>query len=762
MNNITDGKNRDHFPDKQIIRRTLVIMTMCGIVAFLVLIYKLYKIQILDHDYYESMAVSQQVSSSGEIAAPRGTIYDRNGNVLAVSTTSSNVFISPYELIEYGENKEAISSFLAAELNLDYNDIILKFSHTDSWYEMLKKQVDEKIIEEIKKYIDENGDGGLKSIHIESSVKRYYPYNSLACHVIGFVGTDYYGLEGIEAYYDTALSGKDGKTVKLKNAGGSELVSTDFSEYYDITDGYDVTLTIDTGIQKIVEENLEQAIELNDVQNGAACIVMDPNTCEILAMASYGNYNLNDYLSLSAESQARVDAIEDEEQRSNAETEELYLQWRNKALSDTYEPGSVFKSIVLAMALEEGLITEEDTFYCSGSIEVMGREPVNCWLHSGHGRQTLSEAVQNSCNCAFVTIGEKIGAEKFYEYVSAFGLFDYTDIDLNGENTSIWWSKEVFEDPTNKSQLAAASFGQTFAVTPIQMITAMSAVCNGGNLKKPYIVSSIVDAEGNAISLFKPETVRQVISEETSKVINSILESVVTFGGGKNAYVAGYHIAGKTGTSEKVKENLTAAEREYVVSFCGYAPSDDPKIIVLLLLDTPSHSTGRYISGANMAAPVVGNIIPDILDYLGYEIDYTEAESLLTDVLVPNLYGLSREEAIHQLEAVGLDYEIDENCTIIKSQIPAAWSYVASGSCIRLYSDAELYLGEVSVPNLVDMTYIEARKRLDNLGLYITKKSGIENNEVTVGIQYIAAGSTVKKGTVIEVALVDNSLRGEF
>lgn len=757
----TGKKRRTDRPDKKMKRRTLFLMTVCGIVAFSVLVYKLYTIQIRDHDYYESLAVNQQTSSSS-VSAVRGSIFDRNGSVLAISSTTENVFISPYELYEYNEDANLIASFLSDLLDVEKDSILTKYTYKDSWYEVIKKQVDEETADVIRDFIRSNGVNGLKSLHLEQTAKRYYPYGKTACHVIGFVGTDYTGLEGLECYYDDYLSGTDGKTVKIKTAGGSEMLLSDFSEYYDVADGYNVNLTIDVNIQTIVENYLEQAIEINDVQNGAACIAMDPNTCEILAMASFGNYDLNHYLDVSEEIRDKLDLIEDDEERAEKEKEELYRQWRNKAIADTYEPGSVFKTITLAMALEEELVSEEDTFECSGSIEVLGREPVKCWQHSGHGTQTLAEAVQNSCNCAFVTIGDRVGAEKFYEYVKAFGLFDKTGLDVNGEENSIWWPQYVFTDPTNKSQLAAASFGQTFAVTPIQMITAISAACNGGYLMQPYLVSSIEDINGNTISVTEPTVVRQVISNETSALVNEILETVVSEGGGKNAYVSGYHIAGKTGTSEKVKENLTAAEREYVVSFCGYAPADDPQVVVLLLLDTPSHSTGRYISGANMAAPVVGNILSEILDYQGYIPKYSEEDLAIADAVVPNLYLWGESDASGALRYEGLDYEAVGGGDLVTAQYPAPGAQVASGSKVILYMGTEPETKNVTVPDLIGMTYPEAQRRLQNLGLYLCRKSGADSSTVTVGTQYTPVGISIPYGSVIEVALVDSSIQGEF
>ncbi len=745
-------------PDKHMLRRTLVLMAVCGIVAFVVLGIRLYILQIRDHDYYEELAVEQQTRQS-VITAERGTIYDRNGKVLAMSASVETVFISPYEIELNKEDKQLIATRLSEILDVDYDSILEKMKDTESWYKTIKTKIEEDLASQVRDFINEYE---LKGVHLETDTKRYYPYSTLACHVIGFVGSDNYGLEGLEAMYNDYLSGTDGRIVRLKNGWGSDMLFSDFEDYYDAKEGDKVTTTTDVTIQYIVEKYLQQAVEDNDALNGGACIAMDPNTGEILAMASLGNYDLNNYLDLSEETQAEIDEIENEEERSSAEKEALYRQWRNKALADTYEPGSVFKIITLSIALEEGLVSDDDTFYCGGSIEVLGRSPVNCWQHSGHGTQTLAEAVQNSCNCAFVQIGELIGAELFYDYIESYGLFDSTGVDLSGEGSSIWWSEDVFTDPNNHSQLAAASFGQTFAVTPMQVITAVAASCNGGYLMKPYVVSSIEDADGNTVLVNEPTVRRQVVSQEVSDKVNEILETVVSVGGGKNAYVAGYRIAGKTGTSEKVTENLAGGLKQYVCSFCGYAPANDPKVIVLLLLDNPSHSTGRYISGANMAAPPVGNILCEILQYMGYEPEYSEEDLQAADVYVPSLYGWTEANASAALAYQGLTYMAIGSGSTVTSQFPSAYSTVAAGSKVILYMGEPADDTMVTVPDLSGMSYLDAQRRLENMGLFICKKSGLSGSDTVVGTQYTDAGTQVAYGSVIEVALVDESNLGEY
>ena len=753
-------KRRIQRTDKETLSRTLVLMAVCGIVAFLVLAIRLFYLQVVKHDYYEEIAVEQQTRES-VVNAQRGTIYDRNGKVLAMSSSVETVFISPYEMQMYEEDPTLIARSLSEILDVDYESILEKTKDTSSWYKTIKTKIDDDLSAKVREFISENG---IKSVHLEADTKRTYPYSTLACHIIGFVGTDNYGLEGIEAMYDEALQGENGRIVRLKNAAGTDMLLTDFEDYYDAENGDNLNLTIDVTIQSIVEKNLEQAINDYDIQNGAACIAMDPDTGEVLAMASYGNYDLNDYLSVNDEVQAILDEIEDPEEKSEAESEALLKQWRNKALSDTYEPGSVFKTITLAAALEAGVVSVDDTFYCSGKIEVVGREPVNCWKHSGHGTQTLAEAVKNSCNCAFVTIGQKLGAEAFWDYIEAFGFFDETGIDLSGEGSSQWWPKEVFVNPDNQSQAAATSFGQTFAITPIQMVTAMCAACNGGYLMQPYVVSSITDSEGNVVEVHEPTTVRQVVSEETSDIVKEILEFAVADGADSNAYVPGYRIAGKTGTSEKVSENLTSSEKNYVVSFCGFAPANDPQIVVLLLLDSPSSSTGIYISGGSMAAPPVARIITETLDYMGYTPEYTEEEEEMADTLMPDLTGWNRANAIGALDYQDLDYEFRGGGGTVVAQYPAAYSTVATGSKVILYTEDVPEEELVVVPDLSGMTYKEARDRLENSGLYISCSSGMtgSGDNLVVSTQSVEDGTETPYGSVIEVSIIDRDNIGDY
>jgi stage V sporulation protein D (sporulation-specific penicillin-binding protein) len=737
-------------------------MALCGIVAFLLLIGQLYRIQIVNHDYYERLAVEQQTQET-KVSATRGTIYDRNGNILAKNATAYTVYISPFEQQKYSEDANLISGGLSELLDVSKATILEKFEDTESWYKTIRTKIEPELADQVREFISEND---LKSVHIENDTKRYYPYGSLACHVIGFVGTDGYGLEGIEAKYNEYLEGTDGSISRLTTADGTEMLYTNYEEYLDAMNGDDLNLTIDVTVQYIVEKYLEQAIADYDVQNGGCAIVMNVKTGEILAMASCDNYDLNDYLTVSDKAQEMIDSLPSKAERSEALGEAQLKQWRNKAISDTYEPGSVFKIITMAMALEEGAASLDSTYYCGGHMSVLGRtSPLNCWKTEGHGSQNLTQAAQHSCNVAFVNIGMAVGAEKFYDYVDAFGLFDPTGIDLSGEESSVWWPDSVFMDENNLSQLAAASFGQTFNVTPIQMITAVAAACNGGNLVEPYVVSSITDPDGQAVYTKDTTVVRQVISEETSKTVSSILGEVVggAEGTGKNAYVAGYSIGGKTGTTTKTVIQAVDDVKEYMVSFCGIAPTDDPEIAVLVVLDNPSSDTGIYISGGVMAAPVVGNIFSEILPYMDFIPEYTEEEAASIDVIMPVVKGKTVDDAVGTLEALGLKVIVKGEGTSVTDQLPMNNSEVAAGTTVIIYTEGTKDTDMEPVPNINNMTVDEAVRALGEVGLYLdTSGASPTNKKVVVSSQSVVPGEMVEYGTVIEATLADNSNLGRY
>ena len=774
--------NNTSVPNAMMLRRTLILMIVCGIVAFAVVGLRLFKLQIIDHDKYESAAIEQQVRDT-TITAARGTIYDTNMKILAMSASVYDVYISPREIEIYGEDPQLIARGLSEILGVDYDTILEKTKNTKSWYQTIAYKVEPDISDQVRKFKNENGDGGLKGVHLEESSKRYYPYNSLAAQTIGFVGRDNSGLSGIESRYNSVLTGVNGRVVRAKNAAGTDMLFTSFEDYVDAQDGNSTVITLDSTIQHYVEKHLEQAVRDYGVSNGAATIVMEVDTGAILAMASLGSFDLNNYQSLSEEAQKIVDETLDDPATANvdekaAKLSELQnLQWRNKALSDTYEPGSTFKILTLSMALNEGTAKLSDSYYCGGSIQVAGDTKArSCWKLEGHGSQTLTQALQHSCNVAFINMGLNVGAEKFYDYCEAFGLFEGSDnpekplsgstgIDLGGESGSIWWSRKVFEDPLNKSQLAAASFGQTFNITPLQLITAVSACVNGGNLMQPYVVKEVLNSEGKSISKTEPVVVRQVISEETSKTVCSMLEQVVgdkVEGTGKNAAVPGYRIGGKTGTSTNTTIESTTGEKKYIVSFIGVAPIDDPKIAILTLLDCPD-STTAFVSGGRMAAPVVGEMMADILPYLGFEPDYSNEETKIIDRAVPNIVNLTREEAVKKLEAAGFTTRIIGDGAAATGQLPAANSIIAADSQVIIYCDAQPSPTQELMPDLSNLTYSIARQRMGAYGLFI-RASGPITNPTTVLVmkQSVAAGTPIDHGTVVEVTVADTSMQGRY
>ncbi len=769
------SKNSNAFsaPNRAMLRRTLFLAAVCGILLFGVLAARLYVIQIRDHELYEGLAISQQLRTTGT-SAVRGTIYDCNMNILAMSADVENVYLSPAEIEMHGEDKEFIAEKLSEILDIPKEDILKKTENGASWYTTVARKLEPDKADEIRRFKEEYG---IKGVRLESDSKRYYPHSSLACHVIGFVGTDNYGLNGIEAWYNSSLSGTAGSYKRLTNAAGSDLPFTSYESYVEAESGRDIVTTIDSTIQYYVEKHLRQAVADYDIQNGAGAIVMDVNTGKILAMASLGDFDLNNFLDVSDEAKAAVEAEEDQNKKSEILAEAQQLQWRNKTISDTYEPGSTFKIITLSMALEEGAISESDGFYCGGTVAVMGRtSPVRCWKSGGHGAQTLTQAVQHSCNVAFVNIGMRVGAEAFYRYCDAFGFLTLTDdnssqltaktgIDIGGESGSIWWSRDTFCSEKNLSQLAAASFGQTFTITPLQLITAVSACVNGGTLMQPYIVERMLDENGNTVYNREPKAVRRVISEDTSETVCRILEQVVgdpNDGTGRNAAVAGYRIGGKTGTSEKVSLQAETGKKEYIVSFIGVAPADDPDIAILVLLDSPSNESGVYISGGQMAAPTVGKMFADILPYMGYE---AEEENDTADKTVPDVSGLGIADAEKKLKEEGFSARVIGSGSAVTKQLPAHGSLVASGSTILLYADAEPPQTTQTVPNLKGMSYGEAKNTLAAYGLYIKTASGVPDAEhMTITSQSIASGSRAPYGTVITVTLVDKdeSLLGKY
>ena len=773
MANETSGRrdNRVPFrastktPNIMMLRRTRFLLIVCGILAFAVLGIKLFNVMIVHHDEYEKMAIDQQVRTT-EITASRGAIYDTNGKILAMNASVDTIFISPAEIVKNKEDPQLIARELSEILDVDYDKILAMTKNTDRWYEVVKRKVEPEVSEKVRAFKKENNLTGVK---IEPDTKRYYPYGNLAAHVIGFVGQDNNGLYGLEQRYDSYLTGSAGRIIRATDNRGTDMLFVNYEDYYDETKGDDMNLTIDATIQYYLEKHLQQAVEDYDVQNGAAAIAMDPNSGAILGMVSLGNFDLNDYQKVSDKDQEAIDAETNPDKKAEMLSAAQTKQWRNKALSDTYEPGSTFKIITLAMALEEGVVNENSSFYCGGSTNVLGRtDPLKCWKTTGHGSQNLTQAIQHSCNVALVQIGQLIGARTFYKYAEAFGFLNLTSnvdsnltaktgIDMSGESGSIWWSQNTFYDPENLSQLAAASFGQTFTITPLQLITAVSACVNGGYLMKPYVVKSIVNSDGEAVVSNSPTVVRQVVSEQTSATVRQILEQVVgdpVDGTGKNAYVAGYRIGGKTGTADKVGGGV-------IVSFVCFAPADDPQVMMLLTLDEPSKWTGTYVSGGNMVAPVASSVMGEILPYLGIEPSYTAEELVGADKTVPNVVGLSKDAAAERLSANGFSFRTVGSGDTVTDQTPAGGAIVPNSAEIILYLGAEKSTDKCIVPNVVGDSAATANQKIVNAGLIMGVSGATNASSSTVRAisQSIAAGTEVEAGTVVRVQFSDSSVR---
>ncbi len=733
-------------PNNGILIRTIIVMVVFAFLAFVPIVIKLAKIQLVDYKTYQAKAIEQQTRDT-IITPKRGIIYDRNMNEVAISATAETVYISPVD-IETEEQAEKISRVLSETLELDYNSVYEKTQKKKSYYQVIKKKIDRDVATRLRERIKE---AKVKGIHLTEDTKRYYPLGNFASQIIGFCGDENTGLMGIEAMYEDHLKGMPGRIIAAKNAKGTEMPFK-YEEYFDAQNGQSVVLTIDENIQQILEKHLGTAVIDSKAQQRGAGIVLDVKTGEILAMATMGDFDLNDPFTITDESAlARIEAASEDEKKK-VRSNELNASWRNKSISDAYEPGSVFKILTIAMALEEGVVTPQSTFKCPG-VTVVADRRIHCWKREGHGTVTLSQALENSCNCALMEIASRIGNQKFYDYVTAFGLREKTGVDLPGEATGYFFKESDFTNPKNKVSLAVASFGQTFKVTPMQIACAVSAVVNDGKLMKPHLVKEILDADGAVVKKYEPELVRQIISSESSEFICSSLEKVVSTGTGKNAYVRGYRVGGKTGTSEKVDEYVAGEPEKYVASFLGVAPMDDPRYAILVLIDTP---TGMYVEGSQVAAPVAGKVFTEILPYLGIEPVYTEDEKVVGDIIMPQLVGSKGGDAKTLLGSKRyseLKVKTVGEGETVTDQIPAYGTKIPGNSQVILYLGGKSENTLVEVPNLIGMTPEEANRVLSNAGLYldatgaVSKKSG----NVTASMQRYAAGTKVQIGTVVTV-----------
>lgn len=762
--------------NRTILRRTLVLMALFGVVAFIPLIVTLYNLMIRDHDYYEAQAIDNQTRYTS-LSASRGQIFDRNMNVFASSKTVETVFIDPNEIAQEMAKPENsnlldhIARGLSEILDVSTDFVYKQASDKAFRYKVIRRKIPEELADEVRNFVSENE---IKGVYLETDAQRYYPYSSLAAQVMGFVSTDNVGSEGLEAYYDSYLQGTAGKVVTTKGNYGSEMLYT-YEKYYDASDGDSLVTTIDQTVQHYLEKNLETAIEKYDILNGAFGIVMDVNSGQILAMANLGSYDPNNYqeiydqkLAEQLEEQYQDALLLDKDSEAYKEAMSAYnqavaaerlRQWRNRCVSDGYEPGSTFKLVTLAAALDCGAVTENSTFYCGGHETFNDREQeVSCWKAAGHGMQTTMEALGHSCNIAFGHIGVNMTRKTFVEYFKAFGFLEKTGVDLPGEASGLFWDENDF----SVANLISASFGQTFRVTPMEQVRAIAAIVNGGYLLKPYVVSQVLDSDGNVVKTNERTVLRQVISEETSKTMRKMMEYVVTDGTAGSAKTPGYRVGGKTGTSEKIDvfdENGNPVE-DKIVSFIGVAPIDDPKYVVLVALDTPNYVAGtsytphnQYISGGLMAAPTVRDVFLDILPYLGVEPDYSSDDIRGVNITLPDVIGMTQDEAAKLLSDKSITYRTVGQGDTVTDQLPSPGAEVPGNSEIILYfGNAVKTTEQVEVPNFVGYGIADVDYLATNAGLYIQAKGTDHRDEyVTVAYQDIEPGTMVDRGTTITV-----------
>ncbi len=752
-----------------VLRRTTFIMVLCGVLLFIPLIWQLVQLMLVQHDQYESSAISNQTRST-TVTADRGVIYDCNMNILAASKTVENVFIDPWEINNAKEDVNFIANGLAAILHIEADSIREKALKLDRRYEVIARKRDLEEADAVRAFITDNK---LTGIHLESDSKRYYPAGTTAAQVIGFTNAENKGGDGLEAYYDDVLQGTAGAVITTRGNYETQMLYS-YEKYYEATDGNSLVLTIDSTVQMYLEKNLKAAIEKYDVENGAFGIIMDVNTGAILAMAIEGSYDPNNYLEiLDPTALAELAEIDEQlkghyvggpeyqellKQYNNIVASARLKQWRNRCVSDGYEPGSTFKTITLAAALEEQVVNENTGFYCKGHKDYADREStLHCWKTEGHGAESLAKALQNSCNIAFADIGIMLGGDKLYDYIDAFGLLEKTGVDLTGEATGIFHTKAKLME---NAQLTTVAFGQSVKPTPIQMVRAIAAVVNGGYVLQPYVVSEVLDEDGNVVEKHGKTVIRQAISEDTSKEMCKLIESVVTDGTAGNAKLAGFRVGGKTGTSEKldVYDENGEQTKDRIVSFVGVAPMDNPQYICLVALDTPSRKTGIYISGGVMAAPVVRDIFSDILLYLGVQPDYTGVDMSTVNVSMPDVRDLSLEDAEAKLSepSLSLAYVTVGEGRTVTGQIPAPGEMLPGNSKVVLYMGAEVPNDKVTVPDLKGLPPAKARAVIGNTDLYLQTK-GSSWAYAVVTDQEPAAGTEVPRGTTVTVELTDQT-----
>lgn len=740
-------KRAEKGPAQRLRQRTAILILLILVLGFGAAVLRLTYLTTVQSSELQESAVDLQLADT-TVSAKRGTIYDANGNVLAESASVWQVVMSPINF-KNDKQRQAAAKGLSEIFDLEYNDV-LEDTKQQSHYVVVKRRIEsderEKVLELVDTLKKDYKCQGV--IQLLDDYKRYYPKNSLASSVIGFTGSDDQGLEGVEYEYDSYLSGTPGRIITAQNARGMDMPFR-YEQNVESEDGNNVYLTIDETIQSICEKYMQKGVEDNNVLNKGVCIAMDVNTGAILAMVTTDGYDLNNPYELSAKDKKKIKSTAKSKQ-AEAESAALSAMWRNKAVADTYMPGSVFKMCVASAALEENLVNEKTSFTCTGSISVEG-ETIHCSNISGHGTQNFVEVISNSCNPAFIQIGQMLGAGKFRQYYQGFGFSDKTGIDLPGEAEDSFWK----EGKMGGVDLAVASFGQNFTITPIQMITACAAVSNGGYVVQPHVVSKITDSKGNVIKTVDKKVKRQVISDDTSKKMNEYLEYNTERQGAAAGYISGYKVAGKTGTTEKrgVTKIESSFSEDYISSFCGYAPADDPQIAMLVFFDTPD---GDAYYGSQVSSPVFINIMSEVLPYLDVKTSYTDEELGYVDASAGDYTGVSVDEAKTAVEADGFTATVKGNGSTVISQIPTVSSGLQKGGSIVLYTDSDSQSETVSVPSLIGLSPDEVNNVASDYGLNVSF-SGATTSSGTSSSQNIEAGTSVSPGTVITVSFADSS-----
>ena len=745
-----------------------LVFVVCPVIL-VVLVYvvvNLFNWSVVRGEEMEGRAARQQLSDS-TIKATRGTIYDTNMNVMAQSANAWNVIIDPATIDEEFDKQIAsaqengqqvptkeslqqqMASDLAGALGLNVEDVLEQMSYTNRRYRKIADRADRSAINALLEVLDEKDYVGVST---EVSTKRYYPYSTLASSVIGFCNSEDTGIYGLEAQYDDVLSGTDGRIITAQDALQDALPTT-YERTYDAVDGYSIVTTIDTVIQQYIESALQSAVDQYQPEGGAAIIVMDTNTGGILGLASYPNYDLNDpYTILDSYTLQQIDLLETEEEKSAARAEARETQWQNKTITDTYEPGSVFKIVTASAALEEGTETVNSTYYCNGVVEFKdgsGTLSIHCHNRSGHGQESFIQALVNSCNPALMEIGLGLGQQRFFEYYQAYGLTEKTGIDLPAERVGVY-----YDDTMSNISLASCSFGQSNTVTPLQMLTAAVAGVNGGYLLTPRVVDRVIDQDGNTVEEFGTEVKRQVISEETSAIMRDGLEQVVSANGGTNASVAGYRIGGKSGTAQILTNTVEEGEEEmYVFSYFVFAPADDPQVAALVLIDSPTQGDTSYAN--TVVGPLASTVMSDILPYLDIGTTYTDEELANQEVSVPTgLVGADLATAEAKLRSQGLEAYIIGDGENVIDVYPEESSRVPNESTIVLYTEGS-EISTVTMPNVLGLTPTQASQTLGSYGLNVRISGGAANNtKARVVSQEYEAGTTLTRGTVVEIECV--------